>query len=178
MTPKEYSAMPEGDNKLAVRLAITQADALANFRYEDGKLYWLRAPSKNTPAGAEAGTLRVDGYRRILFRYKRHYTHRLIYLMHHGEFDGEIDHIDCDKSNNKIENLRLATRGENTRNIKIPRDNTSGAKGVSFTSGKYRAKIKVNNKQIHIGSFNSMHEASQAYASASKKYHGEFGRLQ
>src|SRR5258708_29439046 len=91
----------------------------------------------------------------------------------------ECDHIDNNSLNNCRSNLRLATHKQNTRNSKRRINNTSGYKGVSLNkqSRKWQASIVVNGKQLYLGLYPSASEAYQAYCEASKKYHGEFGRI-
>lgn len=88
------------------------------------------------------------------------------------------DHIDGDPLNNIRANLRVASFAENARNSKRPKNNTSGYKGVWFTKDKrWRASIHVNNKTIHLGSFDTAEEAYLAYCEAAIHYHGKFARF-
>ena len=91
----------------------------------------------------------------------------------------QVDHINLDKSDNRKLNLRLATNAENQRNSRLQSNNTSGLKGVSFYKprNKYRARIKVDGKEIHLGYYVSIIEASEAYDRAANHYFGEFARL-
>ena len=85
----------------------------------------------------------------------------------------KIDHINGNTLDNRIKNLRLCSHKENMRNRK-----TSGFKGVSKTlSGKYRARITVDRKEIHLGSFNTKEDAAKAYNDAATKYYGTFAKL-
>lgn len=92
-----------------------------------------------------------------------------------------VDHIDGDTLNNCRSNLRLATIAQNGRNKNRSKANTSGYKGVSRYNGAkkncYRAYIRIDGRQIHLGYFETAELAYQAYCEASKVYHGEFGRL-
>jgi hypothetical protein len=84
-----------------------------------------------------------------------------------------VDHIDGDRRNNSIENLRVCSHAENLRN----QVRTKTTKGVYLQkSGKWRAKIHLNKKQIWLGYFNTKQEAIDAYNEASRRLHGEFGR--
>jgi len=88
----------------------------------------------------------------------------------------EIDHWDRDKLNNRWENLRAVTRAQNGRNLRLRVDSTSGVKGVSREkdSGKWHAKIWMDGKQHHLGSYFTVEEAAAAYKEASLRLHGEF----
>ncbi len=98
-------------------------------------------------------------------------AHRVVWKMINGDEPDEIDHINGDRSDNRIENLRGCSRIENGRNLKSNKSNTSGAMGVSFhKSGKWRAYIKVNHKQIHLGIFDKKEDAINARKSAEVEY--------
>ena len=101
------------------------------------------------------------------------YAHRIIM----GNPESFVDHIDGNTLNNQTANLRLANSNENARNCKIPVTNKTGYKGVCFAYGKFLSGIYVNNKRIHIGTFNNAIEAAIAYNEAAIKHHGEFARL-
>lgn len=91
----------------------------------------------------------------------------------------QIDHIDCNPSNNKWANLRPAKNQENASNQRAPRNNTSGVKGVSWSKQerKWVASIRVGYQRIHLGRFQNIDDAEAAYAKASEQYHGSFGRV-
>lgn len=115
---------------------------------------------------------------RIGERHSSSILHRDIMGCTHG--DGKVvDHINGNTFDNRKQNLRVCTGAENARNRKIDKRNTSGHKGVFWNkdSKNWRAMIRIDRHLIHLGSFNDINDAIQAYAEASKKYHGEFGRL-
>jgi hypothetical protein len=91
-----------------------------------------------------------------------------------------IDHEDGDGLNNRRYNVRIATPSQNMHNMRTRCDNTSGFKGVHFSksSGKWMARIKLNQKTNYLGLFASPEDAHAAYCLASDKYHGEFGRTE
>jgi hypothetical protein len=90
-----------------------------------------------------------------------------------------VDHKNGNTLDCRKENLRICTNQENIRNQKLSRNNTSGYKGVGWdkTNRKWVARIKVNMKLISLGTYKRIEDAANAYAEASKKYHGEFGRI-
>ena len=107
-------------------------------------------------------------------------AHRLAWLYVHGELpDREIDHANCDPSDNRLENLRLADRSQNNCNRRIQKNNTSGFKGVDWAKSKrkWRAVVKKNNRCHHLGYYSTAAEAAAAYNSAAKKLHGDFKRV-
>lgn len=91
----------------------------------------------------------------------------------------ETDHIDGNGLNNRRFNLRLANRSENQRNQRLSAANTSGVKGVDWQARfqKWRARIKVNGRSYSLGHHATIEDAAAAYAAASAKLHGEFGRV-
>lgn len=110
-----------------------------------------------------------DGYMKysLSINGKQHYFsgHRLAWYVVYNEIPKVIDHIDGDKSNNKISNLRNVTQVENNRN-------RLKALGATLDyKGKYRAQIKVGDKNIYLGLFNSKEETREAYLKAKIKYH-------
>ena len=91
-----------------------------------------------------------------------------------------IDHRDADATNNRWNNLRRATRSQNSANRRRPRHNTSGYKGVYLCrkSGKWCAHIGWNGRTIHLGRFTTPQEAHDAYLKAARKLFGEFARAE
>jgi len=148
-------------------MEITQNLIKELFFYEGGKLFNRAKRNGKALAGEEAGYLDKTGYRIIRIKGKTCYSHRLIYMYHNGEItsDLHIDHIDRNKYNNNIENLRLVTIQENQFN--------TDAKGYYFhkPSNKFMAYIKVHQKQINLGYFDAEKEARTAYLKAKNKFH-------
>jgi hypothetical protein len=111
---------------------------------------------------------------------KNHLIHGLVASTFYfiEDYDGyEIDHIDRDKTNNNLLNLRFCSRSENNLNKSLSTRNNSGLKGVSYfkRDNKWTAHININQKQKNLGLFDTKEEAYEAYKEASKKYHGEYG---
>ena len=148
---------------------ITQEFLKQHYRYEDGQLIDLNT---NRVIGWPNGSGRIQVY--ILK--KLYYLHRMIWLYHYGDIKpliDHIDHIDRNVSNNRIENLREATATQSSCNR--VEYNASGFRGVDkFSKNKWRAKIRFNNKHIHIGYFDSPEEASAAYRAKASELHKEF----
>jgi hypothetical protein len=125
--------------------------------------------------GKIAGCRRSDGY--ILIRIKgfNYRAHRLAWFYTHGRWPTDlIDHANGDPSDNRIHNLREATRSSNAANSKRPSDNTSGYKGVTLAKRSQRWQAQVNGR--YLGLFSTVEAAADAYARAAKELHGEFAR--
>jgi hypothetical protein len=99
--------------------------------------------------------------------------------MHNEWPNGQIDHINGDRLDNRICNLRVASHAENQRNSRRPTANTSGIKGVSWDKreSKWQANIRVNNKMINLGRFNNKEDAAAVYRAAALRYHGDFAKF-
>ena len=130
--------------------------------------------------GKVAGCVGSDGYLEIGINYRLYYAHRLAWLYVHGEWPPEqIDHIDGDRPNNRIDNLRLATRQENNRNVGLQKNNTTGIKGVCWDKcrGKYMAHITIDGNLHNLGRFDTLTEAAAARAAAEIEHFGPFRRV-
>jgi len=130
-------------------------------------------------AGAIAGWLGRKGYRYIRIDGKTYFAHRLAILYISNNFPvDQVDHIDTDKQNNKISNLRYANNGQNKMNSNKYKNNTSGFKGVNYHKRvcKFISRIQHGKNRISLGCFDTAEEAYAAYCAASKKFHKEFAR--
>ncbi len=146
------------------------------FRYDAGTgfIYW-RQPGKKRRMGVPAGHLK-DGYVRVGINYRIYAVHRIVWMMNYGTWPlGEIDHINGDKRDNRLCNLRDVTHALNMQNQRRPlRNSTTGLLGVSFNAKgkrKWRAQINKDNKKILIGSFLTAYEAHEAYLAAKRELH-------
>jgi hypothetical protein len=158
--------------------------------FETGKLYWLpRTPDMfpngrqtaatrcsiwNTRyAGKEAFTSLVGGYLSGEIFYRAYFAHRVIWMLAHGEWpEADIDHINGDRSDNRLANLRSVSRAENGRNQGIRRNNKSGVMGVCWSprNAKWKAQIRVGGEQKHIGFFTDLAAATAARKAAESEY--------
>ena len=147
------------------------------FEYNNGLLYW-NIKKQGVRYGTLVGTPDTQGYLKVRYQYKWYRVHRIVYELFNGSIDKdlEIDHINGVKTDNRIENLRLATRRENSRNRAKSKKNTSGIVGVWKCSktNKWRAGIKIQGKQINLGSFKNKDEAIEARSTAEKQNYGQF----
>jgi len=150
---------------------------LLDYDPDTGIFTW-KVSKGSQRAGTEAGTLN-NGYSIISIDGKNHRAHRLAFLLSHGHLPDELDHINGDPSDNRIENLRPATRSENNRNTGKNSKNTSGKKGVSWDKQreKWQANARDSNgKKKHLGRFTTVEAAYVAYNDFAIKLHGEFYR--
>jgi hypothetical protein len=145
------------------------------FYYEDGL---VRRKVKRGPrlAHAVVGSVDGKGYLHVNVEGKFVRLHKLIYFLFHKTVPQEVDHKDRDRRNNRIDNLRGATRQQNSGNIGMFKHNTSGFKGVVYIKGKNKwdARIKINGKQVYLGRRSTPEEASQLYEAAARQHFGEF----
>jgi hypothetical protein len=153
-------------------------NTLLNYDPETGVFRWKQLLRRNQISeDSIAGSLKENGYIVITISNKQYPAHRLAYKMYYGiEPHGMLDHIDLNKSNNRINNLRIATIAQNHANTKARITNRTGVKGVSLRSHGYIARFRFNKKEIHLGTYKTIKEASLAYEQATKKYFGEFAR--
>lgn len=152
---------------------------ILTYDADSGLFYWNKETKKRLIKGSAAGTL-DNGYVLIGIDRKQYRAHRLAWLYVYGEIPKEqIDHINCIKTDNRIENLRLASNGQNCANRKLQSNNTSGYKGVWFSkrTNKWCAQVGYNNKKIKLGFYNSPEEAYLAYVNKAIELHGEFFRF-
>lgn len=138
------------------KMVYEELTKLLLYDYESGIFYW-KINSKNTKIGQKAGTLLDTGYIRITINGVKFKAHRLAWFMYYKELPSNvIDHINHNRADNRIINLRVVSQSINNRN-RITNNNKTGVR--LMPSGNYRASIKLNNKTIHIGTFKTIEEA-------------------
>lgn len=131
--------------------------------------------------GACAGHLKDRGYVEIGIAGRRYAAHQLAWLLVYGDWPAsQIDHVDGNRSNNAISNLRLCDQSLNNANTRKRDCNTSGHKGVAWhrRQSKWVASIKVRGRQKHLGYFDDKRAAASAYADAASRFFGEFARIE
>lgn len=144
---------------------------------ETGICQYKHKHNKSRHANSSIGGKTKKGYYRISIREdgKSIYVSRsrLIYYAFHGVLPDNIDHIDRNPSNDKIRNLRSVSYSQNNLNRSIPKNNTSGRKGVHVSNGKYIATIWVDGRAKNLGTFDYVEDASIARAEAEDKYYDD-----
>jgi hypothetical protein len=149
------------------------------FEYRDGKLIRKNTTASNALAGTEAGTFDAStGYYRVYINGKKERVHRIIFLMHHGYLPKYIDHIDNDRKNNRIENLREATFAENCQNASRRKDNSSGYKNVIFSknTNTWYVRIRANGELLIFRGFKSVQQANEKAIQVRSQIHKNFAR--
>ena len=164
-----------------------------DYSPESGKFTWKtrpdehfispdRARSWNTKfAGKVAGSTDGRGYREIKINDRHLKAHRIAWILMNGVAPDQIDHINGNRSDNRISNLRNVTKAENDRNRATSSANTSGVMGVSWrkSASKWQAQIKIDRRTIHLGYFDDFHIAVATRKRAERDYgfHRNHGRV-
>lgn len=157
--------------------ALTAEYVRALLTYEPGTgAFRWNVRRRGIVKGQVAGTTGKHGYRYIMIDGRLYRSSRLAWLITHGRWpDPEVDHRNGKRADDRLRNLREATRAQNLANRGLQKNNTSGFKGVrrSF-SGRWRASIWKDGKEYWLGVFDKKREAAAAYAKAAEALHGEF----
>ena len=158
-------------------LTVDLLKHLFDYDKETGNLIWKVSNARSQKIGDIAGSFDTSlGYVRVGISGKRYYAHRLVFLYHKGYLPKTIDHINGDKVDNRIGNLRAVTASQNQHNRKINSNNTSGYKGVSYyaRTNKWCAKIRLESKRINLGYYKTPEEADAVVRKAREELHGSF----
>lgn len=154
-------------------LTLGDVEPLFHFDPATGRLYWKVARG-NQAAGSVAGSRYKKGIR-VNVNGHRYYVHHIVWLFATGTWpDREIDHRDGDNTNNRPNNLRLATPSQNNANRRAW--GRHGVKGVRQHGKSFQARISINGHKIHLGTFKCKHEAHRVWFEKAQEIHGEFAR--
>ena len=172
-----------------LRQLIPQTHLREIFDYRDGALYWKYDSHQRKQwnamfAGVKAGYVEKNGYTSVFFKATPRNglaksrpiaLHRLIFCFHHGYYPPQIDHINGDRGDNRIENIRAALAHENCANRKKMNNNTTGCPGIRLhRDGHYEARVQFAGKRHQVGSFKTLDEARVAVVAASKTIKGQW----
>jgi hypothetical protein len=159
---------------------IAKIREFIDYNPETGAMTWKKVISNRTKAGSPCGAnIDSKGYFRVCFDKKQYRAHRIAWAIFYGEEPKkQIDHINGRKTDNRINNLRLATNTENSRNASISKNNTSGKTGVTYhkSAKKWLAQITVNRKNRYLGIFDSKEDAIKKRNEAELLYFGAFAK--
>ena len=171
-------------------ISVKELKKLLTYNHVDGKIFWrTRTPDMFTDGkysaervcqtwnGRHAGKEALcgfggHGYKQGRIYYRKYLAQRVAFALYYGHWPNSIDHINHDKSDNRIKNLRDVVQIENCRNMSFSKKNTSGTCGVSWhkINKKWTAQIRVMGKQKFLGIFKERDQAISARAKANKKY--------
>lgn len=168
----KFKSMPESRESIDLELLRHRL----SYNPETGEFHWANPP-RGVLKGSKAGVVdRGSGYIKIGFCGRTYPAHRLAWFYMHGCWPEVIDHVDRDRSNNRISNLRDCDHFGNAWNVPAHAKNSSGVKGVYWNkaSGKWHAQVMVSKKKYSLGFFKSIQEAKAAYDNFCKTQHGEF----
>jgi len=157
---------------------LTQNELKKHVFYNpvNGKFSWRKTRSGRKE---NCGYLAKDGYRQLMISGRLYQEHRLAWLFVYGALPPSrmMDHINRDRSDNRISNLRLCTESQNCHNRKIPSTNTSGFKGIRFKKNRWEVSCMVEGKREYLGRYVDREDAVNVYNSYVKELLGEFATL-
>lgn len=141
------------------------------YEPETGEFFWRKSTGA-AKKGSPAGSPHICGYWNIRFKGKLYLAHRLAWLITYGEWPDQIDHINHDRLDNRLFNLRNVRHVDNGRNQKLPSNNTSGICGVNWDAirGKWSARIKVDGVIQGQKKFDSLIDAAAHRLTLERKY--------
>lgn len=158
-------------------LTVERLREVLHYEPATGVFTWQVRLGHQGPVGSRAGSIYANGRRYIAIDKRRHFASRLAWLFVHGRWPiGQIDHVNCVRNDDRIDNLREATPAQNIANRSVTKRSHTGIKGVGHHGRGYRARIRVNDTLIALGTFKTPERASEAYADAARQHYGEFAR--
>ena len=159
-------------------LTFERANELLHYEPSSGKLFWKKTTTNRVKVGDEAGSFCAStGYINVFIDGRGYTLHRIAILLTTGVYDKtvQVDHIDHDRGNNRLSNLRTVSHAENMRNQSLRSTNKTGVTGVSIRRTRrgtirYAATMVVDYKPIFLGNYDTLEEAAAARAEAEIKY--------
>ncbi len=159
---------------------MTPIDTLLSkldYSRTDGNFYWNQTTAPANVRGMLAGRITTFGYRQIASRVMTIHAHVLAFYLHHGRMpSGDVDHINRNRLDNRIENLREATRSQNAFNSLAKRTNKLGARGIVYDpcSDNYRAAVVKEGKRYYCGRHKTLDAAIAARHAKAVELFGEY----
>ena len=179
---KRLQKIPKSESletrKIALEDRLTQEEAKYWFRYNEGKVYWIRSPNTKILAGTEAGCISYINkkpYRRITLHDKGYSTAKIVFLLHHGYFPKKIFYVDGDTMNTDLINIRASTDGLTSYSTSIVSSKTA-YRNIYYEKrrSKYLVSLIVDKKCKFIGYYKNIDDAKEAYNLAARKIYGDF----
>lgn len=160
-------------------ITLARLREVLDYDPSTGEFRWRINVGRRGKKGSVAGRTNSNGYVEIGIDGKLYKRHRLAFLYVHGHLPHEIDHRSRIRSEDRVDNLRPATRSQNRANSATHKNNTSGARGVVWhrRQRKWNASISIEKKRIHLGSFDDLGRAAEAYRAAATRYFGEYAAV-
>ena len=161
------------------KITINELRSRVIYNLENGQFTWLHCNSCRPCWNSQFAGKRAlcaphsNGYLLGSIANQKLFAHRAAWALHHGQWpDGEIDHINHDKTDNRIANLRVVQRTQNAMNLSKSRRNLSGVTGVfkHTQTGRWQAQIRIGRRSIHLGSFESFYDAVAARRKAEEQH--------
>ena len=154
-------------------LSCARVREVLSYCPDTGILRWKVSRCGRVKAGDTAGTPDKDGYLLVTVDGKKRKSHRLAWAIHHGVWpEGQIDHINLVKTDNRLENLRDTTAAVNMQNVAKPnKRNKCGVLGVVRQGDRFKSTLTVGGRTLHIGTFSSAEAAHEGYLSAKRDLH-------
>ena len=176
---KRLEQMEQKEDLLSHEYLLSALD----YNPETGIFKWKNSKSRSVKKGTTAGAIHTSGYIKIVLDRKSYWAHRIAWLYYYGSWprgkQNQVDHINGNRADNRIINLRLTTNRKNTQNHVLYAHNTSECNGVCFNrqANRWQAYIRTNElksnglyKQKHLGYFDFFEDAVKARKQAEKKY--------
>lgn len=152
-------------------MSFDEAEKFFDYENSTGRLLWKNHPRRMVCNGFEAGC-RLGVYRQVKVNGRKYLSHRIAWLLNYREWpENQIDHIDGDGMNNRIENLREADHLINRKNVKATARNTSGVAGVSKRGDRWEVYGTDNKKSYYLGRYRSFSDAVEV-RNVFKQEHG------
>lgn len=155
-------------------MSIQAMKQALSYNAKTGIFTWVVSQSNPVAPGTVAGSKKRNGYIEIQFHGRMHKAHRVAWMFVHGELPPnlEVDHIDGNRSNNCINNLRVGNHSLNQQNKHSARkDSSTGFLGVSKNGSGWRAEIRVGGKKKNLGTYPTPEVAHEAYLHAKRIHH-------